>query len=452
MIARPSWQLFFVLLAFVVGVAIHSFIDVPLSAGGLILVSGASFLVGVLLLPKRVAWTLFIFAALLFGLWRYSVSFPVTAQSIASNAGQSVRVTGTIVDDVTLKPSSQQVTLGALEVNDEAATNKLLATLPRYPELHYGETISFVCVIETPQPFSGFAYDRYLLRVGIVAVCDSSKAPAVVSDQGGNVVQRGLFALRHDAEHLLQVALPEPAASLAAGLILGVQQLPTSVADDFRKIGTSHIVAASGYNVSVVLAMLLGALSYFMKRQRAFWLLLAGIVAYVCVAGAGAAVVRAGIMGAITIIAMHSGRKSSVRNLLALSAAVMLLGNPRLLRDDVGFQLSMLATIGLVILSPWVTKKLSFLPKAFQIRESLAATLCATIFTFPILLINFHQFSLLSPIANLLILPFVPYAMLLSFLAAILAFIRPELGILFGGFAWSILELMILLAHALAAV
>lgn len=449
----PSWKLSFVFLAFILGVAIHSWMPEPLPIEPVLVAGIFAVMIGATFLSR--SWSLFCFcaAALLFGLGRYAVSFPVEGpSSIASLANREVRIEGTIVSDPERVDDRQKFTLTDLSANGQPYANDVLAWLPSYPERAYGEIVSFRCHLEEPEPFDGFAYDRYLLRVGIVATCRGYEEPMVIAADGGNDLRRSLIGVRSAFEDRLEVALPEPHASLASGLLLGIQELPDDLSESFRRTGTSHIVAASGYNVGLVLAMLMGGLAMFLKRQKAFWFLLVGVLLYVLLAGAEAAVLRAGIMGATVLLARQTGRATSPRNILLLAVVVMLVGNPRLLRDDVGFQLSMLATIGLLVLAPYFGKRFSFLPESFGIREALASTCAATIFTLPIVLWNFGAPSLVAPIANLLVLPLVPYAMVVATVSAALTFIDPTLGQLVGGFAWAFEEAIIRIVTVLAAV
>ena len=449
---RPSWQLSLVLAAFIFGVGVHSFVGTPLPAAYLVIIGLALVTIGIAILGRAQAICCFLLAAFFFGLARYAISFPIDGpSSVASVIDTEVRLEGGIVNDPTPSSEHQEVILDELTVNGQAKENKIIIFLQPYPDLAYGERISFRCKLEEPKPFNGFAYDRYLLRLGIVASCFSNDEPMIVSEARWSL-RGAIYSLRSTMQVLLDKALPEPAASISAGLLLGVKTLPAELDQDFRKIGVSHIFAASGSNVAMLLLVFMSAMAYVVRRQKAFWFLVGGVIVYVILAGAEAAVVRAGIMAVTVLLATHTGRATSPRNLILLAATVMLLANPRLLRDDVGFQLSMLATTGMAVFSPTLNKRLEFIPQAFGLREALSTTISATVFTLPIMLINFHQFPFISPLANLLILPFVPYAMVTSAVAACVAAVWPTLGIWIGSLAWGIDKLIVIIAAALAAV
>lgn len=453
---RPSWQMSLILIGFLLGVAVHSWINQPLPASTLFIIACVLVPIGATIIlgqnTKSIALFLLVLAAIAFGLARYASSFPINdSTSVERAIDANVRLQGVVVSAPTASATYQQAVLDRLELNGEAANNKVLAYLPTSPALHYGQKISFRCTLVRPEPFDGFAYDRYLLRVGIVATCFSHDEPLVVEEAPWSV-RGAIFTLRQTSQRLLQTALPEPAASISAGLLLGLKTLPDDLEKDFQKIGVSHIFAASGSNVAMMLLVVTGALAYVVRRQRAFTFLLAAVVIYVLLAGAEAAVVRAGIMAVVVLIANQSGRASSTRNLILLAATVMLLANPRLLRDDVGFQLSMLATTGMAVLTPRLNTFLAFMPKALGLRQALSTTLSATLFTLPIMIFNFHQFPLISPVANLLILPLVPYAMVTATFAGLAVLVHPSLGVAVGGFAWALEQLIMLIAGALAAI
>jgi len=205
------------------------------------------------------------------------------------------------------------------------------------------------------------------------------------------------------------------------------------VQDDFSKTGLTHIVAVSGYNVTIVAEylMLLG-IFLGLWRKQAFYFALAGIFLFVVLTGASASVVRAGVMGGLILWAMKNGRLANAQNSIIFSAIVMLLFNPLLLRWDVGFQLSFLATLGIVYFYP-VIEKYSIKKQGVSFfSEILFLTLSAQIFVLPIIMNDFQKLSIISPLANLLVLPIVPVTMLLGFVMIILAFVFPPLATIFS--------------------
>lgn len=231
-------------------------------------------------------------------------------------------------------------------------------------------------------------------------------------------VMIALWKLREKWVLILEKSLPEPMSSLAAGILLGVKgQMPREFYDQLVNTGTLHIVAASGFNVMIVASVLMRIASKVWRRGIAILIGTLGIFGYVLVAGASASVVRAGIMGSLTLIAYYLGRPSEAKRLLWVSGGLMLLSNP-LYIFDIGFQLSFMATAGLLYIEPLIPKLQRTEPCNYGgakfLSEYLYPTLMASVATMPIIWYHFGRVSWVSPLVNMLVLPIVPLIMLLS--------------------------------------
>lgn len=248
-------------------------------------------------------------------------------------------------------------------------------------------------------------------------------------------------------------ALPNPEAPLLAGLLLGSRQdLPSELRNAFRLTGTSHIVAVSGFNVTIVVTMIAALVR---MAPAPPWvrtsLTLVAIAGFVLLTGASASVVRAGIMGSLVVLARATGRLSDGLHALALSACAMVFVDPRTL-GSIGFELSVAATAGLFLLGEPLEKRLVFVPEALGIRSALASTLAAIALTQPIILLYFGQASLVAPLVNLVVLPLVPLAMLTGFFVAVLNGVVPALGPFVAWIAWAPLKLMVSLVNLGASI
>ncbi|MDP2932824.1 MAG: ComEC/Rec2 family competence protein, partial [bacterium] len=229
----------------------------------------------------------------------------------------------------------------------------------------------------------------------------------------------------------------EPNAAFLNGILLGSRtEIPTDVKNDFSRTSTTHILAISGYNITIIAAIFSWFFLFFFRRPIAFWFSVAGIAVFAILTGAQASVVRAAIMGVLVLLARREGRLSDPRNALALTGALMVFISPRILRYDVGFQLSFAATIGLIYVAPLIEKYFKKLPNFFNFREMFVMTLSAQLFVLPLLIYYFKNLSLVSLPANIIILPIVPLAMLLGALTGVAGLILPFLGRLVGYFAW----------------
>ncbi|HLD61526.1 MAG TPA: ComEC/Rec2 family competence protein, partial [Patescibacteria group bacterium] len=206
--------------------------------------------------------------------------------------------------------------------------------------------------------------------------------------------------------------------------------IPEELKDKFSITGLSHILAVSGFNITIIgwAIYWVSARAPFMNRKRAFWLSLGIIFCFVMIAGFEASIIRAAIMGSLLLIAEQAGRRRSGLNLLLIAAACMLLFNPKLFWLDIGFQLSFLATFGLLVVSPRIEKYFLWMPKTLELRKTFAATLSAQIMTLPIIASSFGIVSLIAPLTNIIVLPLIPYVMLFIMIAGIGAVIFIKLG------------------------
>ncbi len=256
-----------------------------------------------------------------------------------------------------------------------------------------------------------------------------------------------LLLFRDRVNERLTRLFPEPEAAFMAGLLTGERStLPTQVLNDMRRTGLTHILAISGFNITLVLLLLDQAL-FFVPRQ---WRLLPsaiGVTAFTLFTGASSSAVRACFMGILNLLALHLGRISQTRLMIGWTAALMVLWNPLQLRDDAGFQLSFFAVIGLCectpLLKPWMEK----LPQTLGIREALTTTIAAQLTAAPWAAYTFGTLPLHSPLLNILIAPLLPLSMLSGALALIGSLLWMPLGLLCAAPGWLMLKAILLIGH-----
>jgi len=287
--------------------------------------------------------------------------------------------------------------------------------------IHYGDIISF----------QGIAEESSNGKVYMVSFPENV---LILEKKKGNPIKETLFGIKEKLVDNLKAVLPSEKAALMSGILLGERaEFTPALEEAMRLSGTTHIVALSGYNIAILVATLSSGLAYVCSRRKAFWLSLAAIPAFVIMTGAEASVVRAGIMGFIMLLAVQQERVYSLRNAITLTAAAMLVYNPRLLSEDVGFQLSFAALLGIVYVYPWLTKRLRWKNGGFlNWKTSALQTLSAQLSVLPIILSTFGFVSPTAPITNILILEFIPLTMLAGLLTALTGFFSYYLSAFIG--------------------
>ncbi len=368
-----------------------------------------------------------------------------------------VTVHGKIVDAPDVRPTVTKYVVRADSITLEngkkiPVSGKVLVNdMGGWPEYAYGTAVTVRGTLTKPGTIEDFAYDKYLSVRGIYALMQRAhieEAKALETSLSiADDFFRSLFALREGFEYQINRIFPEPHASLLAGLLTGSRRgIPKHLTEDFRTAGITHIIAISGYNVTIILTLLSGLLFWLPLRKR-FLFLVAAIVLFAIFVGASASVVRASIMGILGLLALQTGRQTTVRLSILWTAFFMLLWNPLYLWYDAGFQLSFLAVIGIAELSAPLKRLLKFVPETLALRESLTATLAAQIATLPLTMILFKQISLIAPVTNLLVAPLLPLAMLIGFAATILGMLWLPLGLLIGYLDWALLQGIIWIAQ-----
>ena len=359
------------------------------------------------------------------------------------------------MNDPERRDTSLHVHMEVSAIDGEEAHGKLLAQLPRDTQISYGDTVTIRGRIEAPQAFETdtgrlFDYPAYLRARHISAV--TRYAELGEREAAGPSLSGALFSLKHLFTKSLERIFPEPSGSLLEGLLLGERRgLPKELTDAFVASGLIHVVVLSGYNISIVSEGVLRTLSYF---PRVIGVGAGGVVMllFVVMVGAGATAVRALVMGLIAVLARYFGRSALALRSLGVAGAAMVLWNPSTLLFDPSFILSVLATFGLITLSPTVEAKLPrFFAKVPQIRSIAASTIAVQIFVLPALLYMTGVLSLFALPANILALPTVPFAMGFGFAAGMLGLIHPLLALPATLVADLLLRFMMLVATTLHA-
>lgn len=432
--------LIFPALAWLLGIVLASRLDFPLPFT--LIACGLTLLLAFTLREKRLA-LLFL---LLLGMARFSVAKPsLDSHHLAyyNDQPEPVTIKGVISAQPTEREKALQLRISAFSIGFQGREFKVkgdfITYAPLFSDYQYGDVVEASGELVTPPVWEDFSYRDYLARKGVFSIL--KKPQLRILERGkGNPFRRWLFSVRERAHKVLLSVYPEPEASLLAGILLGLDKgIPSDVMESFRRTGTSHIIAISGFNIAVLAGFLEKLLSGLGRRKA--WLMITILFLYAFLVGADPPVMRAAIMGSLYVLAQAIGRWAFSLNSLAFAAIVMSAINPEILWD-VGFQLSFAATLGLILLVPpaekWLKGKIH-LSRGWEnfLKEVVIVTMAAQMATLPLTLHYFGLLSLVSPLANLLVIPAQPGVMVGGGVGLLVGFLSVPLGKIAGIVGWA---------------
>lgn len=427
------------LLAFLLGVFVAS-IDTP-PPWFLIFLSTLSVIFLILLLFHKnsmIPALLFISLGMIIGIERYAIWDLAPADPVLLHEiGTMVSLEGVVTTEPDVREDKTHLTVAIAAIDKEGrkipVRDQALIIVNRFPEYHYGDLLKIDGKLAVPQSFTEddgrtFDYPKYLRSKGIRFQMLFPKL-ALIREGEGNVLVGRSFSIKAKFEHALTSALPAPESALLSGLLLGGKQSLGSVwLERFRVAGIVHIIVLSGYNMTIVAEWLV-----VMFRSLGFYGSLGvgsvGIILFALMTGGGATVLRAAIMALIVLLAKATGRNYDMSRALLVAAALMVAQNPSILLYDPSFQLSFLASIGLIFVSPIIEKRTKLFRSFPMIREVFVSTLATQVVVLPLLLFQTGMFSLVALPANLIVLPLIPITMFTGFIAGVTALVSPTLGI-----------------------
>lgn len=299
--------------------------------------------------------------------------------------------------------------------------------------IQYGDEVIIKGVLEKPENFLTdqgveFDYVSYLYKDGILYSIKNAQITYLLSGHGNKIVSK-LFQIKNWIIRGFNKMFTPKEASLLAGINLGEKSnLDKGFRDDLITTGTIHMIALSGYNVTIIATIMreffVDVLGLGVRFANIFGIF--GVVFFVALTGFQSSAVRAGIMAVVGLLGRIDGRPYNAFRALVFAGFVMLLWDPKYLIYDVSFQLSFLATLGIIFVTPLLVRFFVKVPKKFlyiiPLREALSVTLGAQIGVYPFILYKMGTFSLISLPANLMIIPVVPYAMGFGMVSAFLAY------------------------------
>ena len=416
---------------FIFGVFLRSFVVIDLYLA--ILLGGITFaLILFFSLISKNKWgiiaSIFLFVFVL-GIWRFHV--------VDRPAPQVISMEGVIVDEPDIRENNQKLIIQTKET-------KILVTTSVGNNYRHGDEVIFKGKLEKPENFitdqgKDFDYINYLRKDGIFYVM-SYPDIETVSRGNGNKIKSALFFIKNKFLEKTNLAIRNPESLLMGGLILGEKaSFGQELRQSFIDTGTIHIVALSGYNITIVAEWFMKLFSFLPIRFGIGAGILA-ILLFVLMTGGASTAIRAGIMATLALYARASGRNYDVARALLLAGVIMILINPFVLVYDVSFQLSFIATIALIFFTPKIEKYFLWVPKHFKLRDIVSVTFAVYIFVLPFILYKMGNLSLVALPANVLILPFIPLTMILGFLTGLFGVINYFLSVPFGYLSYLILH------------
>lgn len=362
---------------------------------------------------------------------RYFYFLPVPSQEFYDSVDHKVTFEG-MVSEYPDKRENQV----RLSVTPENQDFKIL--VPVYDlesEYHYGDIIKVNGILTEPENFETdtgkiFDYKKYLFANNTFFIIKKGEIEKV--GESGNKIKKALFFVREKFEHSLEKVLPYTDYGFMNGLLLGSKGgISDEDKDAFIKTGTIHIVALSGFNVMIVANAFMRAIGVVAMGALAYVSGGIAIILFVIMAGGTATAVRAGLMAVISLFAQFSGRTYTALRALVIVTLLMLVVNPRTI-FDVSFHLSVLATFGIITLPAKIVKYFLWIPKYRGFREMMIATISASIMVIPYIMYVMGSLSIVSLIANALILPIISYLMWFGFMSGLIGLFAPTISIPFA--------------------
>jgi len=437
-------------LSFIGGIFISSLLVVPKLIIGELFVLGVFY--GLFFFKKRL---ILIFALCLiilaFGILRYQITLNNFENAELRNFidfSKPIKILAEVIKEPDVRENNINLTVRIEEllINKIGIPmeGKILVTTSRYPEYQYGDRLKIIGSLKDPPIFGDFSYKDYLRKDGILAIMFYPEISQKPAESGSPSAFYGrILSFKNKLREAVNQSLSPPQSSILAAVILGDKRnISEEWKDKLNRTGLRHLTAVSGMHIVILTSILMSFLiAIGFWRGQAFYLTVGFIFLYILMIGFQPSAVRAAIMAGLFLSAQKVGRVSYSQRAVIFAGALMLAQNPFLLKNDVGFQLSFLAVMGIIYLFSIFQRWLKFIPqdKYLNLKNILSMTFSAQVFTLPILIYNFGYLSLVSPLTNILIVPLLPFIMVSGFIFSLVGIFWQFLGWLLSFPAWLLL-------------
>lgn len=373
---------------------------------------------------------LILFLGLGLGMLRFDFSnFLKQKNNLDYLVDQKVEIEGIVVEPIDERATNNHLVVGIKKINKEVKNfkrAKILIITKTTEYFDYGDEIKIKGNLKVIENFIGdnekeFNYIQYLAKDKIFYQVFYPVVELIKKNDNFSI-RSSLFNLRKFFITNLNKNMAQPESFLMSGILFGTTGFSDQWQEKFVRSGLIHIVALSGYNITIVAESLIKFFSFLPLFLKSFLGFL-GIILFVIMTGASATAVRAAIMAGLVLLARIRGRDYNIKRAIFFAGFLMVLHNPKILFFDPSFQLSFLATLGLIYLTPFFERKLSFITEKLQLRSIIASTIAVQIFVYPFIIYQMGKISLVALPANILVLSFIPLIMFLGFLVATFGFI-----------------------------
>lgn len=348
--------------------------------------------------------------------------------------GQGIKVQGVVLDDPEISSRhTQSFSLGSVAIGNENLKGSIYVTASDDTPVHRGDAILINGILQAP-----FGHYQGSLRRAEVIHISASSDP--------------LLKLRDSFGEIVRTYVAEPAASLGLGFVIGQRSsLPSELDDQLRIVGLTHIVVASGYNLTILVRL---SRRLFEKHSRygAFMVSSALTLVFIIVSGASPSMVRAGMVTGLSLLAWYYGRRFHPLLLILYVAALTAYMNPIYEWYDIGWYLSFLAFAGVLMIAPLIAKQvIRNKAESSSFLQVIIETVSAQIMTIPLILMVFGTFPTLAILSNMLVAPVIPLAMLLTTLVGVIGVVSSPLAELVGVMTTVIIDYVLAVVSFLAA-